>query len=95
MASSNVSTIPTPSKVTFPVLVTVIVYSTVSPKLAPAGATSLVIATVLTASILGSSKIIVSVGSSSVLPSVSSPSSLVSSTLVSAGLSPSANTLSL
>ena len=87
--------ITTPSKVTFPKLLTLIVYSTVSPKLAPPGGTSLVIATVLTASILGSSGIMISVGSSSVFPSVSSPSSLVSSTLVSAGLSPSANTLLL
>ena len=73
MASSNVSTIPTPSKVTFPVLVTVIVYSTVSPKLAPTGATSLVINTVLTASILGSSGIWNGVTSLVESPSLLSP----------------------
>ena len=59
---------------------TVIVYVTVSPKLAPAGATSLVIAATLTASILGASGISVSVGSS--LPVASVGSSLSSLTAV-------------
>ena len=90
LASTNVSVKATLVKVTFPVFSTVIVYVSSSPKLAPAGATSLLIATVLTVSILGASGIsngVTSfVGSASLLspftPSISFVSSVAGSTTV-------------
>ena len=56
--SVNVSTNPTLVNVTFPVFSTVIVYVIVSPKLAPAGPTSVLIAELFSAIILGDSVVV-------------------------------------